>query len=202
MESICSVGSTASFSYVPINHQKKKPKVIPTGPTCSQETYKQRVDQRRKRVVQDLNVSLTSKYKLQPAEYSPPATLKLNENLSAISGPSLPCAGPNFHLKKCSSDEDDSEDDESTLSYSSWTKNSNYSAMSPISGKSAMGLQVIKPKERLGQSMQAKTITNKNSLMEIGSISENNDQGKSSISQAFQLSRSDTMKGFIIFLPI
>ena len=65
VDSICSVASTASFSYVPISSKKAKPKLIPLGPTCGQDTYKQRVDQRRTRVVKDLNVSLTSKYNLQ-----------------------------------------------------------------------------------------------------------------------------------------
>ena len=120
IESVCSVASTASFSYVPISNnknknniaankkqnggdggfQQKKSKIIPLGPTCGQETYKQRVDQRRKRVVQDLNISLTTKYKLQPAEYSPPNTLMRHnvENLSAISGPLLP-SGPNLYVE-------------------------------------------------------------------------------------------------------
>ena len=77
--------------------KSKTDSVLPSGPTCGQDTYKQRVDQRRKRVVQDLNVSLTTKYKLQPAEYSPPNTLLRHntENLSAISGPLLP-SGPNL----------------------------------------------------------------------------------------------------------
>ena len=63
----------------------------------------------------------------------------------------------------------DEEDEESTLSYSSsWTK-SNYSAVQ-VSKNVAGGMNVlIKPKERLGQSMQAKTIKQQNSLMEIGS---------------------------------
>ena len=78
----------------------KTDSVLPSGPTCGQDTYKQRVDQRRKRVVQDLNVSLTTKYKLQPAEYSPPNTLLRHntENLSAISGPLLP-SGPNLYVE-------------------------------------------------------------------------------------------------------
>ena len=58
------------------NYQPNKTKIIPLGPTCGQDTYKQRVDQRRKRVVQDLNVSLIQKYKLQPADYSPPDTMR------------------------------------------------------------------------------------------------------------------------------
>ena len=63
----------------------------------------------------------------------------------------------------------DEDDEESTLSYSSsWTK-SNYSAVQ-VSKNVAGGMNVlIKPKERLGQSMQAKTIKQQNSLMEIGS---------------------------------
>ena len=63
-------------------------------------------------------------------------------------------------------DQDDGEDEESTLSYSSSWNKSNYSAVKV--SKNGMNV-LIKPKERLGQSMQAKTITNKNSLMEIGS---------------------------------
>ena len=125
VDSVCSVGSTASFSYVPISKQKgkQKPKVIPMGPTCGQDTYKQRVEHRRKRVVQDLNTDLISKYKLQPAEYSPPGTLLKNENLSAITGPNLP-SGPNLLAKSetfdggLDYDKSDSEESE-TLSYSS-----------------------------------------------------------------------------------
>ena len=47
-----------------------------------------------------MNVSLTTKYKLQPAEYSPPNTLQRHnaENLSAISGPLLP-SGPNLYVE-------------------------------------------------------------------------------------------------------
>ena len=87
------------------NYQPNKTKIIPLGPTCGQDTYKQRVDQRRKRVVQDLNVSLTQKYKLQPADYSPPATLSKSENLSAISGPSLP-SGPYLPYNQSSQDDE------------------------------------------------------------------------------------------------
>ncbi len=222
VESICSVGSTASFSYVPINNGKKskKPKVIPLGPTCGSDTYRQRVDQRRKRVVEDLNISLSTKYKLQPAEYSPPNTLlRQNENLSAISGPSLP-SGPNFHVVESpkvvckkkdsvssSSEEDEDEEEESTLSYSSsWTKSSYSAVQMSRNGGGGMSGQLIKPKERLGQSMQAKTITNKNSLMEIGNVpgTANNSAMENcspslnqshSQREAFQLSRSDTLKG-------
>ena len=61
------------------------------------------------------------------------------------------------------------------MSYSSsWTKShTNYSAVQVTRSQTAGGgLNVlIKPKERVGQSMQAKTINNKNSLMEIGSVS-------------------------------
>ena len=153
-----------------------KPKIIPLGPTCGQDTYKERVGQRRKKVVEDLNVSLTTKYKLQPAEYSPPSTLLRpnNENLSAISGPALP-SGPNLHLRnpespkkvikeddiiKSSSEDEDSELEESTLSYSSF----NYSAVPQVS-KGGGGMNaLIKPKERLGQSIQAKTITSSSNI--------------------------------------
>ena len=203
VDSICSVGSTASFSYVPISKQKgsKKPKVIPMGPTCGSDTYKQRVDGRRKRVVQDLNISLTSKYKLQPAEYSPPGTLLKNENLSAITGPNLP-SGPNLICKNESRNEivlndhspesSDSEevvedDEESTLSYSSHSR-SNLSAM-PILSSQSQGKFQIKAKERKGQFMSPKTI-NKNALMEIGSVAE-----ESTSEGGFELSRSDTMEG-------
>ena len=199
VESICSVASTASFSYVPINKKSNKPKLIPLGPTCGQDTYKQRVESRRKRVVQDLNVSLTTKYKLQPADYSPPSTLRQKENLSAITGPNLPTSGPNLYSPKSrirqknesDSDEENSEEisdeEESTLSVSSWTKSNNFQLQKSTS-------HIIKPKERLGQSMQAKTITNKNSLMEIGSGHENLSAAPPN-SAPFQLSRSDTLKG-------
>lgn len=202
VDSICSVGSTASFSYVPISKQKgnKKPKVIPMGPTCGSDTYKQRVDGRRKRVVQDLNISLTSKYKLQPAEYSPPGTLLKNENLSAITGPNLP-SGPNLICKnesrnevvlndpESSDSEEVDDEEESTLSYSSHSR-SNLSAM-PLSSQSQGKKFQIKAKERKGQFMSPKTI-NKNALMEIGSVAE-----EESISEVtgFELSRSDTMEG-------
>ena len=70
----------------------------------------------------------------------------------------------------------DEASEESTMcsSSSSWTRsNTNYSAVkvSRNQGQGGGGPMnvLIKPKERLGQSMQAKTITNKNSLMEIGS---------------------------------
>ena len=70
----------------------------------------------------------------------------------------------------------DEGSEESTMcsSSSSWTRsNTNYSAVkvSRNQGQGGGGPMnvLIKPKERLGQSMQAKTITNKNSLMEIGS---------------------------------
>ena len=215
VDSVCSVGSTASFSYVPISKQKagKKPKVIPMGPTCGQETYKQRVDGRRKRVVQDLNMSLTSKYKLQPAEYSPPGTLLKNENLSAITGPNLP-SGPNLLCKNESrnevilltdnkerhspesSDDSEEEEEESTLSYSSHSR-SNLSAMPSLSAASASqqspGKFQIKAKERKGQFMSPKTI-NKNALMEIGSVAEESSVVSDS-EAAFELSRSDTMEG-------
>ena len=64
-------------------------------------------------------------------------------------------------------EEEEGEEEESTLSYSSSWNKSNYSAVK-VSKNNGMNV-LIKPKERLGQSMQAKTITNKNSLMEIGS---------------------------------
>ena len=77
----------------------------------------------------------------------------------------------------------DEGSEESTMcsSSSSWTRsNTNYSAVKvsrnqgqggggPGGGGGGPMNVLIKPKERLGQSMQAKTITNKNSLMEIGS---------------------------------
>ena len=73
-------------------------------------------------------------------------------------------------------DQDEASEEESTMcsSSSSWTRsNTNYSAVkvSRNQGQGGGGPMnvLIKPKERLGQSMQAKTITNKNSLMEIGS---------------------------------
>ena len=198
VDSLCSVGSTASFSYVPISKQKgkQKPKVIPMGPTCGQDTYKQRVEHRRKRVVQDLNTDLISKYKLQPAEYSPPGTLLKNENLSAITGPNLP-SGPNL-LAKNGPFEDDFEDksdseESDTLSYSSHSK-SNYSAMPGPQKSSSQGKFPIKPKERKGQFMSPKTI-NKNALMEIGSVAEESSEVGGGTSGAFELSRSDTMEG-------
>ena len=108
-----------------------------------------------------------------------------------------------------SSSDEAIEEDESTLSYSSWTRSNNnysaaqdnnysamqdnnYSAVSRSQTASGNLNALIKPKERIGQSMQAKTI-NKNSLMEIGTKS---DELKSEAKEAFQLSRSDTMKGY------
>ena len=112
-------------------------------------------------------------------------------------------------------EEEEGEEEESTLSYSSSWNKSNYSAVK-VSKNNGMNV-LIKPKERLGQSMQAKTITNKNSLMEIGSyantdtsfasttapadtdnpvnVNLNPPNAASSPKEAFQLSRSDTMKG-------
>ena len=119
-----------------------------------------------------------------------------SENLSAISGPSLP-SGPYMPynpddepLYKSSSSGSEGEE-ESTLSYSSVSKS--YSESMP-----QLQPQVIKPKERLGQLFQPKTIQNKNSLMEIGSHkSELKSEPKSESSNYgnFQLSRSDTMRG-------
>ena len=196
-------------------YQPNETKIIPLGPTCGQDTYKNRVEQRRKRVVKDLNVSLTQKYKLQPADYSPPNTL-IKENLSAISGPSLPSGSYLSSFSSNAKDIDDeplykssessdsnSEEDESTLSYSSVSRSK--------SNLTEKNYQVIKPKERLGQIFQPKTIQSKNSLMEIGTsseavlISNNNDNNTNyQISRSdsnatgvgnFQLSKSDTMKG-------
>ena len=197
-------------------YQPNETKIIPLGPTCGQDTYKNRVEQRRKRVVKDLNVSLTQKYKLQPADYSPPNTL-IKENLSAISGPSLPSGSYLSSFSSNAKDIDDeplykssessdsnSEEDESTLSYSSVSRSK--------SNLTEKNYQVIKPKERLGQIFQPKTIQSKNSLMEIGTSSEavtisNNDNNNTNyqISRSdsnatgvggnFQLSKSDTMKG-------
>ena len=196
-------------------YQPNETKIIPLGPTCGQDTYKNRVEQRRKRVVKDLNVSLTQKYKLQPADYSPPNTL-IKENLSAISGPSLPSGSYLSSFSSNAKDIDDeplykssessdsnSEEDESTLSYSSVSRSK--------SNLTEKNYQVIKPKERLGQIFQPKTIQSKNSLMEIGTsseavlISNNNNNTNYQISRSdsnatgvggnFQLSKSDTMKG-------
>ena len=196
-------------------YQPNETKIIPLGPTCGQDTYKNRVEQRRKRVVKDLNVSLTQKYKLQPADYSPPNTL-IKENLSAISGPSLPSGSylSSFSsnakeiddeplYKSSESSDSNSEEDESTLSYSSVSRSK--------SNLTEKNYQVIKPKERLGQIFQPKTIQSKNSLMEIGTsseavlISNNNNNTNYQISRSdsnatgvggnFQLSKSDTMKG-------
>ena len=199
-------------------YQPNETKIIPLGPTCGQDTYKNRVEQRRKRVVKDLNVSLTQKYKLQPADYSPPDTL-IKENLSAISGPNLPSGSylssfgsitnakdiDDEPLYKSSESSDSNSEDESTLSYSSVSRSTNLTEQQ---------YQVIKPKERLGQLFQPKTIQSKNSLMEIGSsfeVSNNNsnitnyqisrsDSNTTANTTAaagcnFQLSKSDTMKG-------
>ena len=76
-----------------------KQKKIPLSINCSKATY----DQRRKQngVISEggeaefeNGMSLTSKYQLLPADYSPP-TLSRRENFSAISGPALP-SGPHL----------------------------------------------------------------------------------------------------------
>ena len=103
--------------------------------------------------------------------------------------------------KSSESSDSNSEEDESTLSYSSVSRSK--------SNLTEKNYQVIKPKERLGQIFQPKTIQSKNSLMEIGTsseavlISNNNNNTNYQISRSdsnttggnFQLAKSDTMKG-------
>ena len=115
-----------------------------------------------------------------------------SENLSAISGPSLPSGpympyNPDDEPLYKSSPSGSEGEDESTLSYSSVSKS--YSESMP-----QLQPQVIKPKERLGQLFQPKTIQNKNSLMDIGSH-KSEPKSESSNYGNFQLSRSDTMRG-------
>ena len=163
VDSLCSVASTASFAYVPIGAYKptaQKEKRIPIALNCSKDTYQKRMNKGA-----DQNMSLTSKYQLLPADYSPPTLRRGTENFSAISGPALP-SGPTLPVAVSTwSDDDDSE---STLSGGE-PGMSNYSAFSPSLRSKEV---VIKPKERRGEMSLAMTMPKvQNSLKEIGNLS-------------------------------
>ena len=101
-----------------------KQKKIPIGINCSKETYHRRQQANEG----EGEVSLTSKYQLLPADYSPPTLPRTRENFSAISGPALP-SGPHLPAGPWSqaTTDNDSDSDDSTISAEE-PERSNYSA--------------------------------------------------------------------------